>query len=99
MPILGDDDYTSCGLHLLGQPDLIISRSLLSEADQVVNLFLTFALYLLSDCPAGQFTSGHTFRVDADSPRYRVAWEECVGYAEDDLFFNSFGRWRFAERD
>jgi hypothetical protein len=99
MPILGNDDYKSCGLHLLGQPDLIVSRSLLFEADRVVDLFLTFALYLLSECPAGRFASGHTFRADADSPRYRVMWEECAGYAEDDLFFNPFGRWRFAERD
>jgi hypothetical protein len=97
-PILGDDEYRSCGLHLLGQPDLIVSRSLLSDADRVVNLFLAFALYLLSECPAGQFAPGHTFHADADSPRYRVMWEACAGYAEDDFFFNPFGRWRFAER-
>jgi hypothetical protein len=99
MPLLADDDYISCGLHLLGQPDLIVSRSLLSDADRVVNLFLTFAFYLLSECPAGQFAPGHTFRIDTSSPRYRVMWEACAGYAEDDLFFNPFGRWRFAERD
>jgi hypothetical protein len=98
MPILGDDDYTSCGLHLLGQPDLIVSRSLVSDAEGVVNLFLTFALYLLDECPPGKFAPGHTFRVNADAPRYRLVWEECTGYAEDDFFFNPFGRWRFAER-
>jgi hypothetical protein len=98
MPILGGDEYKSCGLHLLGQPDLIVSRSLVSDADGVVNLFLAFALYLLSECPAGKFAPGHTFRADTDSPRYRVMWEACAGYAEDDFFFNPFGRWRFAER-
>jgi hypothetical protein len=98
MPLLGDDEYTSCGLHLLGQPDLIVSRSLVSDADGVVNLFLAFALYLLSECPAGKFAPGHTFRADTDSPCYRVMWEECAGYAEDDFFYNPFGRWRFAER-
>lgn len=97
MPILKHDKYASCGLHPLGQPHLVVSRSLLSAADRVVNLFPTFALYLLSKCSPGRFAPGHTFQTDAES-RYRLMWETCAGYAEDDFFFNPFGRWRFAEQ-
>lgn len=104
-PIQNGDDYHSTGLHLLGQPDLIVSSSLLREAAgskkdpawAAVDLFLGFALYLLSECAPGQFASGHTFSLNADSPRFRVLWEECTGYDEDEFFYNPFGRWRFAE--
>lgn len=42
-----------------------------------------------------RFHSGHTFRLSETSPRFRLIWEECDGYDEDDYFFNTFGRWRF----
>jgi hypothetical protein len=99
----GDDSYT-CGMHLLGKPDLIVSNTLLREAygstvdpgNAAVDLFRYFAMYLLSECPVGQFISGHTFSIDADSPRFQVLWEPCTSIDEDHLFFNPFGRWRFA---
>jgi hypothetical protein len=105
MPISNGDDYYTCGMHLLGMPDLIVSDTLLREAYgstknhgyTAVNLFGTFALYLLAECPDGQFKSGDTFATDAESPSFRVMWENCTGYDEDDLFFNPFGRWRFAK--
>jgi hypothetical protein len=60
-----------------------------------VELFRPFALYLLAECAEGTFGSGHTFSVSKGAPRYRVTWEPCTGYEEDDFFFNPFGRWRF----
>jgi hypothetical protein len=105
LPIQSGDDYHTCGLHLLGQPDLIASGTMLRKAYgsnedpawKAVDLFRVFAHYLLSECTPGHFGSGHTFSPDAASPRFRVHWEECTGYEEDDFFFNPFGRWRFAE--
>jgi hypothetical protein len=95
-PIGGEEDFYSCGLHLLGRPDLIVSRVAVEENPMVaVNLFQTFALYLLTECPPNRFASGHTFRCDQGSPDYVVRWEPCHGYAEDDFFFNPFGRYRF----
>jgi hypothetical protein len=93
MPITSDDDFYTCGMHLLGKPDLIAERTL--GADSVVDLFGIFAIYLLADCPEGKFYSGHTFSLDAQSLRFRVQWEPCTGYDEDEFFFNPFGRWRF----
>src|SRR5262249_51313766 len=89
-----DEDYYTCGMHLLGKPDLIVSVDLL-EAIDAANLFSVFALYLLAECREGEFASGHTFSASKDAPRYRVLWEPCTGYDEDDFFFNPFGRWRF----
>jgi hypothetical protein len=105
LPIQDGDDYYSCGLHLLGKPDLIVSNSLLRQAyksrkemgGMTVDLFGVFALYLLAECSEGQFFSGHTFSISSEAPRFRIVWEACRGYDEDDFFFNEFGRWRFAE--
>jgi hypothetical protein len=93
-PIQDGPDLHSCGLHLLGKPDLI-SSVLAGGAEEAATLFPAFALYLLLECPPRRFASGHTFQADADSPRYRVRWEPCEGYEEDDYFFNPFGRYRF----
>jgi hypothetical protein len=105
LPIQDGDDYYTCGMHLLGKPDLIVSDRLLRKAfrstkakpHEAINLFRAFALYLLMECKEGQFGSGHTFSVDAESPHFRVLWEQCTGYDEDEFVFNPFGRWRFAE--
>lgn len=94
-------DWHTCGMHLLGRPDLILSQRLAAEAaisaSGAAELFDTFGVYLLAECAVGYFAPGHTFRTDNHAPRFRVAWEPCTGYDEDDFFFNPFGRWRFAE--
>ena len=93
-PIASDTDHYSSGMHLLDQPDMIVERDRL-EPIKVAELFRTFALYLLAECPAGSFASGHTFSTSADAIRHRIVWEPCTGYDEDEFFFNPFGRWRF----
>ncbi len=94
-PIQSAHDFYTCGMHLLGKPDLIAASELVPAAG-AAELFRVFALYLLADCPDGGFASGHTFSPSETAPGFRVAWEPCTGYAEDDFFFNPFGRWRFA---
>jgi hypothetical protein len=102
-PIGTPTDLYSCGMHLLGAPDMIVSEAVVELANGpggsavgvAAHLFRTFGLYLLGECPTGRFASGHTFSVDKDAPRYRVVWEACTGYPEDSYFFNPFGRWRF----
>jgi hypothetical protein len=105
LPISDGENYYTCGLHLLGQPDLIASAVVLRAAYgstedppwAAADLFRGFARYLLAECRPGQFGSGHSFSLSAQSPRFRVIWERCAGYEEDDFYFNPFGRWRFAE--
>ncbi|HET6251351.1 MAG TPA: hypothetical protein VFE47_26945 [Tepidisphaeraceae bacterium] len=104
-PIQNEGDLYSCGMHLLGQPDMIVATALIqkvkppgsSDVPAVNELFNSFALYLLAECGAGEFISGHTFSVDRDSPRFGMNWEPCTGYEEHTFFFNPFGRWRFVE--
>jgi hypothetical protein len=93
-PIQSDPDLYTCGLHLLGKPDLIVATELMPVKEAVI-LFRVFAMYLLAECPEGAFGSGHTFSLNSDAPKYHVLWEACTGYDEDDFFFNPFGRWRF----
>lgn len=93
-PIQSEADLYTCGMHLLGKPDLIAPSALMS-VEAAVELFRAFAMYLLVERADGGFASGHTFSVSETATRYRVVWEPCSGYAEDDFFFNPFGRWRF----
>lgn len=100
-PIYSGADFYTCGMHLLGAPDLIVSESALKNSTETVPppqsasyLFKSFGLYLLDECANREFISGHTFRPDEAWPRMRVLWQECSGYEEDDFFFNPFGRWR-----
>ncbi|CAN5681974.1 hypothetical protein BH10CYA1_BH10CYA1_03190 [soil metagenome] len=58
-------------------------------------LFSSFCLYLLDECPPGQFLSGNTFQPDLDFPSFRVIWEPCRDLSDHDLYFNPYGRWRF----
>jgi hypothetical protein len=103
-PIASAADLYTCGMHLLGAPDLIVSNAAIensaaagqSKESAAAELFSTFAIYLLCECSVGQFVSGHTFSINRDAPRYRVVWEPCVGYPQDNYFFNPFGRWRFS---
>jgi hypothetical protein len=104
-PIEAKGDLYTCGMHLLGMPDVIVAQSLMQEAipdshsivDEAVYLFNAFCLYLLSECPEGEFAPGHSFQPDLEFPSFRLEWEPCQGYAEDDLSFNPYGRWRFAK--
>lgn len=86
-------DIHSCGMHLVGKPDLVAPSG--EGAATLARLFHIFAVYLLAECPEGAFRSGQTFALAHDEPRYVVTWEPCTGYDEDDLFHNSFGRYRF----
>jgi hypothetical protein len=93
------NDSFTCGMHLLGFPDAVISKSVLDvcepekpNLETAAFLFDSFHLYVLVEF--GKWTSGETFRPELSWPRLRVTWEECTGSA-DALTFNPFGRWRF----
>lgn len=89
-PIGDGKQWWSCGLHLLGLPDLIAPPE-----QTLLSLFRIFPLYLLLETGDDKhFASGHTFQIAPDAPRVRLTREACTGYDEDDFFFNPFGRWR-----
>ncbi len=95
-----EDEFSTCGMHLLGRPDLIVAKSQLPEGFAVEPLFRAFAAYVMEECgPAKTLRSGDTFRAEPQSPCWRLLWEPCTSYAEDDFSFNCFGRYRFLPAD
>lgn len=104
-PISSDSDFYTCGMHILGRPDVIISDSLLeivllgnpAKVQAAAFLFSSFCLYLLIECTEMPFASGHTFRPAEDWPPVRVRWEPCETYEPGSLYHNPYGMWRFAE--
>lgn len=61
-------DVYTCGMHLLGLPDLIVPPSLVQNLrlPTIVEAFELFGVYLLSD--GHKFCDGNTFRTSAQSP-------------------------------
>ncbi|HZW91117.1 MAG TPA: hypothetical protein VFF12_18705, partial [Myxococcaceae bacterium] len=102
-PIGEEDEYWTCGMHLLGWPDLILAPRILgSDRPDVAgaDFFDTLAHYLVVECARGvggrRFRSGNCFRTTPDGVLLRGKWEPCQGYEEDSFFHNPFGRLRFS---
>lgn len=78
----------SCGMHLFGEPDAVITPGG-SEGFKTIQ---AFTRYVLMESPT--LKSGQTFSKDADSPRYRIHWMEDNRFEPDDLFHNHRGIWQ-----
>jgi hypothetical protein len=104
-PIAADDSYYTCGMHLLGHPDLIVETAAAERLwgakgmARSAELLESLALFLLAECPPGTFGHGHRFSTGNGEPSFLVLWEECTSYEEDDFFFNPFGFWRLQPLD
>ena len=103
-PIRIDDQLFTCGMHLLGKPDLIIDSKVIVEQWKTNDglegiarqLFWTLSVYLLAICPEGEFVSGNTFSLAEDSPTLRAVWEPCTLFKANDVRFNYLGYWRLS---
>src|SRR5262249_35815972 len=95
-PISDDAGYYSCGMHLLGEPDVELEPSGDAVAD--VELMDLLAIYQLAEKPARGLKDGEGFRPTDEGPRYLLRAKPCTRYSEDDFFFNPYGYWRL-ERD
>jgi len=92
-PIGEDGLLMSCGLHLLGEPDVeVFSRSHSPEA--VIELIDAFGLYQLTEARARQLRDDEGFRVAPGAPRWLLQRRPCQRYESDDFFFNPYGYWR-----
>lgn len=88
---LGEPDsfYSSCGMHLLGEPDVAIEGSV-GELE-ALSWIDALALYLLTEKPPSGVGDGHTFRRREEDPRRVIRAQPCTFYEEDELFFNPYG--------
>jgi len=83
--------YYSCGLHLLGEPDVEITAA---DDDLGLEWMDGLGRYLLVDRGATEIVDGDTFGLAADSSRRTLRHRECTRYRDDDLFYNPWGYWR-----
>jgi hypothetical protein len=93
-PIADDGLYYSCGMHLLGQPDVEIAWDGEPDPAELARLIDGMALYTLTEERAEQMREGEGFRLSEDEPRWIISREPCDRYEEDDIFFNPYGFWR-----
>ncbi|NDU77672.1 hypothetical protein GWI34_34435 [Actinomadura sp. DSM 109109] len=93
-PIYDGEVLYSCGMHLLGAPDVEIEVDEQLTPDAVSEM-LTYldalSIYLLTDPRAQEIEDGAGFRLTEDAPRHVMRTGECDRYDEDDFFFNPYG--------
>jgi hypothetical protein len=89
-PISDDGWWYSCGMHLLGAPDVECRAD---EADWL-EWMDALALYLLVELPEDGVRSGEGFRLTEGGDRRVLQHQGCQRYEADDLMFNPYGYWR-----
>ena len=94
-PLVDREVYYSCGMHLLGEPDVEVPVSV--EPHEAADWIATLALYLLTEKPEGGVGDGHTFRRNPSDARRVLRAHPCRRYPEDDFFFNPFGYLRITD--
>ncbi|WP_433436890.1 hypothetical protein [Nonomuraea sp. CA-141351] len=94
-PIYDGQVLYSCGMHLLGAPEVEIEIGEEHPAEdgllELVAHLDTLAIYLLTDPRAEEIEDGAGFRMTGDAPRWLLRAGTCDRYDEDDLFFNPYG--------
>ncbi|MCA2225191.1 DUF4261 domain-containing protein [Nonomuraea aurantiaca] len=94
-PIHDGQVLYSCGMHLLGAPEVEIEVGAAppakAELPELVAHLDTLAIYLLTDPRAEEIEDGAGFRMTEDAPRWSLRTGPCDRYDEDDLFFNPYG--------
>lgn len=88
-PLLAEPVYHSCGMHLLGEPDVEIPTS--EPILEAVDWIDTLAVYLLTEKPPEGVEAGHTFRRSEKDARRVLETHPCARYAEDHFFHNPYG--------
>ncbi|MET7336076.1 hypothetical protein [Nonomuraea sp. NPDC005650] len=102
-PIYDGQVLYSCGMHLLGAPEVEIevgaAPPAMDELPELVAHLDTLAIYLLTDPRAAEIEDGAGFRMAEDAPRWSLRTGACDRYDEDDLFFNPYGYVRLTPAD
>ncbi|GAA4630841.1 hypothetical protein GCM10023196_057810 [Actinoallomurus vinaceus] len=94
-PIYDGQVLYSCGMHLLGAPEVEIEvdEEQLTEdgLPDLVEHLDALAVYLLTDPRAEEIEDGAGFRMTEDAPRWLLRTGEYDGSDYDDLSFNPYG--------
>lgn len=84
-PIQENKTLYSCGMHLLGQPDIECAGGF--EASEAVRWIDALAEQSMD----GQLAPARQFSIDGEARGKRLQFVPCKRYAEDDFFFNPYG--------
>lgn len=84
----------SCGLHLLGWPDIEVD----ADSDAVLWQQM-LGVYLAIDRPTRELKDGEGFRYSAEGPRRLIKHVPCLRYEEDDFYYNPFGYIRLVDEN
>ncbi len=95
-PIGSDETMYSCGMHLVGLPDIKVVG--FSDWDAAMTMDV-FAGYLITEGGKRTVKEGHTFSCSKDDPVLRISHDECRDYETDDFFFNPYGYWILNRKD
>jgi hypothetical protein len=96
-PIGADGVLYSCGMHLLGQPDVELAAG---GSELAAVLWLdALAVYLLAEQPPEGVRDGEGFRLEAGGQRRLLRHLPCDRYPADDPFHNPHGDWRLVDPD
>jgi hypothetical protein len=93
LPIYDGRVLYSCGMHLLGAPEVEIEvhEDHQDDLPDLVTLLDVLAIYLLTDPRAQEIKDGAGFRMTEHAPRRLLRTGTCDRYDEDDFFFNPYG--------
>jgi hypothetical protein len=95
-PVSTGELLYSCGMHLLGAPDVELAATPSTDAElaEYVTVLDALALYLLTDERAVTMADGEAFRLTADAPRWLLHHHPDDRHDADDFFHNPLGYWR-----
>jgi hypothetical protein len=94
-PIGSDETMYSCGMHLVGLPDIKVICFSDRDAARIMDVF---AGYLINEGGKRTVKAGHTFSCSKEDPVLRISHDECRDYETDDFFFNPYGYWILEKR-
>lgn len=88
-----DDQFFSLGMHTFGLPDALVAGE--DDPHAAGELLQTFLLYVLLENPP--LKDGHAFRVDPESPTYRLSYGPSDLQEPDNLMYNPYGIWKLTK--
>lgn len=85
-----EEEFFSVGMHVFGLPDALVKGPI--DPNEAGELLQTFLLYVLLENPP--LKDGQAFRVDPQSPVYRLSYGPSDLQEPDNLMYNPYGVWR-----
>ena len=87
-----DGRFFSVGMQVFGLPDALVEGA--PDPNEAGELLQTFLLFALLENPA--LKDGQSFRVDPESPAYRLTYGPSDLQEPDNLMYNPYGIWRLS---